>query len=167
MLAVVAVVLMAGALALGGYTLGTHRRRLALWHQDDDAPEHLVEEGPYARIRHPFYTSYLISLSGCVLAAPHGVTAAVLVFVAYRLNRTAAREEARFLASERFGARYRTYMRRTGRFLPVLAPQSARSATAGGVLAARAAGTRLAPAATARKTTETPTSVTGSAGLTP
>jgi protein-S-isoprenylcysteine O-methyltransferase Ste14 len=117
-LAVAAVLLIAAGLLLGGYTLGTHRRRLALWHQRDDAPDHLVEQGPYVWIRHPFYTSYLISLIGCVLAAPHATTVVVLGFVAYRLNGTAAREEARFLASSSCGARYAAYMRRTGRFLP-------------------------------------------------
>lgn len=124
-LAVAGAVLMALALALSGYTLGTHRRRLALWHQADDAPEHLVTEGPYARIRHPFYTSYLLTLAGCVLAAPHWITLSVLAFLAYRLNGTAAREERRFLASGRFGAAYRAYVERTGRFWPRFYPTRA------------------------------------------
>jgi len=117
-LAVAAVLVIAGALGLSAFTLGTHRRRLALWHQHDDDPEHLVTEGPYAWIRHPFYTSYVATMVGCVLAAPHGSTLAMLAVVVYRLNGTAAREEARFLASERLGGRYAAYVRRTGRFVP-------------------------------------------------
>ena len=117
-MACVSVLVAAVGLVLAGCTLGTHRRRLALWHQTDDEPEHLVTEGPYARIRHPFYTSYLVCLTGCVLAAPHPVTVAVLLVVAYRLNGTAAREERRFLRSDAFGDRYEAYVRRTGRFIP-------------------------------------------------
>lgn len=117
-MAVVGTVLIGAGVALAGYTLGTHRMPLALWHQEDDAPRHLVTEGPYARIRHPFYTSYLMALVGSALAAPHAVTFAVLVFLAYRLNGTAAREERRFLASESLGVRYADYMMWTGRFLP-------------------------------------------------
>ena len=122
-MAVLAVVLMAAALGLVGYTLGTHRRRLALWHQHDDEPEHLVREGAYARIRHPFYTSYLVTLTACVLAAPHGITMLVLGLVAYRLNATAAREEARFLSSESLGPEYAAYIERTGRFVPTFKPR--------------------------------------------
>lgn len=116
--AVTAVLLMAGALVLSGFALGAHPRRLALWHQTDDAPEHLVTEGPYAWIRHPFYTSYIVTMIGCVLAAPHWMTLAMLAAVVYRLNGTAAREEARFLASDGFGEPYAAYVRRTGRFVP-------------------------------------------------
>ena len=102
---------------LMSYTLGTHRRPLALWMQDDDEPCHLVTEGPYRRIRHPFYTSFILLLTGCALAVPHGLTLSMLIFVAYRLNKTAAREEARFLRSELASA-YAEYMSGTGRFMP-------------------------------------------------
>jgi protein-S-isoprenylcysteine O-methyltransferase Ste14 len=117
-LATASVLTVAAGLVLAGCALGTHRRRLALWHQTDDEPEHLVTEGPYAKIRHPFYTSYLLCLAGCVLAAPHLVMVLVLGVVAYRLHGTAAREERRFLESEALGTRYGAYVRRTGRFLP-------------------------------------------------
>lgn len=117
-LAIASVLVVAAALGLGGFTLGTHRRGLALWHQNDDHPEHLVTEGPYALVRHPFYASYIASALGCVLAAPHPVTLAMLVVVTLRLNATAAREERRFLASEELGGRYAEYVEATGRFLP-------------------------------------------------
>lgn len=117
-LAVASVLVVAGSLGLGGLTLGTHRRRLALWHQHDDHPEHVVTGGPYAVVRHPFYTSYILSMVGCVLAAPHPITVIMTVIVALRLNGTAAREEERFLASEELGGLYAEYVRSTGRFLP-------------------------------------------------
>ena len=92
-MAILAILLCASAQALMGYALGTHRRRLALWHQTDDAPEHIVTEGAYALVRHPFYTSYLLTLVGGVLAAPHLWTVVTLAYAFHRLNATAAREE--------------------------------------------------------------------------
>ena len=57
-------------------------------------------------------------LTGCVLAVPHWLNLTLLLFIAYRLNATAAREEARFLKSS-FGDAYAEYMSRTRRFVPV------------------------------------------------
>ena len=118
LLATGSVLTVAGSLGLGAFTLGTHRRRLALWHQHDDHPEHLVTEGPYAVVRHPFYTSYIVGTVGCVMAAPHAGTLVMLMVVVARLDATARREERRFLASEEFGARYARYVRASGRFFP-------------------------------------------------
>ena len=117
-MALTGTVILVAAASLMSYTLGTHRRPLALWMQNDDAPEHLVTEGPYALVRHPFYSSYILLLTGCVLAVPHWLNLALLLFIAYRLNATAAREEARFLKSS-FGEAYAEYMSRTRRFVPV------------------------------------------------
>src|ERR1051326_8261640 len=44
---VAATVLAGLSIGLISYTLGTHKRQLALWHQSNDAPEHLVTEGAY------------------------------------------------------------------------------------------------------------------------
>lgn len=113
----VAVALHAGSILLIGFTLGTHREPLSLWHQPDDAPRHLVSHGAYARVRHPFYSAFLLALLGAALAVPHWATAAALAFGCLQLNRTAAREEAVLLGSP-FGAEYRAYLSRTGRFIP-------------------------------------------------
>jgi len=101
------------------FTLGTHRIPIALWHQADDAPRHIVTWGAYSRIRHPFYASFLLLLAACLLACPHPGTAAAFVWGALALNATAAREETRLRKSE-LGADYAAYMRRTGRFFPRL-----------------------------------------------
>jgi protein-S-isoprenylcysteine O-methyltransferase Ste14 len=114
-----AVVAGASALMLLGFTLGTHERPLALWHQDDDAPEHLVTSGAYARIRHPFYASFLLVLSAVALAAPGIPSFVALAWGVVALNLTARREERRLLASV-LGVRYAAYMARTGRFMPRL-----------------------------------------------
>jgi protein-S-isoprenylcysteine O-methyltransferase Ste14 len=107
-----------GSLALVFTTLGTHRTRLALWHQEDDPPVTLVTYGPYGRIRHPFYTAFLTAFAGATIAVPHGVTLALFLYAVVLLNATAAREERR-LSGSAFGAEYQQYMTRTGRFLPL------------------------------------------------
>ena len=116
---IVAVAFSITSIALLAMTVGSHRVPLALWHQDNDAPVHLVTWGPYARIRHPFYTSFLLALTAAVLAFPHLLTAACLTYGLLVLTVTARREEQRLAGSE-FGAEYRDYIAVTGRFLPRL-----------------------------------------------
>jgi protein-S-isoprenylcysteine O-methyltransferase Ste14 len=116
---VVAALLTAASAGLICYTLGTHRRPLALWHQENDAPVELVTVGAYAAIRHPFYTSFLLTLVAAVVAFPHPATAAALLYGTVALSTTARREERRLLQSA-FGSDYRTYMAATGRFFPRL-----------------------------------------------
>jgi protein-S-isoprenylcysteine O-methyltransferase Ste14 len=76
----------------------------------------LVTVGPYHWVRHPFYVATaLLLLASSLLAANWFVLACgVLTFtlLAIRLKR----EEERLM--ERFGAAYRDYRERTGRFLP-------------------------------------------------
>jgi protein-S-isoprenylcysteine O-methyltransferase Ste14 len=116
-LSMVAVVASAASLSLIWLTVGTHRIPLALWHQVDDAPQEIVTWGPYARIRHPFYSSFVLALLAGVLVAPGWGTLAMLLLGVSALSLTARREERRLLASS-LGAVYRDYMRSTGRFLP-------------------------------------------------
>lgn len=118
-LELVAVVLAALSIALIALTMGTHKIPIALWHQDDDAPRSIVTWGPYARLRHPFYASFLTALLGAVLLAPGAVTLAAFLYALLVLGLTARREERRLCASE-FGGEYRAYMQRTGRFFPRL-----------------------------------------------
>ena len=117
--AIVAAELSIGSVALVCYTLGTHRRRIALWHQDDDAPAEIVTDGPYRHVRHPFYTAFVAALAAAALALPSPITAGCLAWGVVALSLTARREEARLLDSV-FGAEYRLYMRRTGRLLPLI-----------------------------------------------
>jgi hypothetical protein len=114
----VAAVLAAGSAALLFFTLGTHRVPLALWHQEDDAPASIVTYGAYARIRHPFYSSFLLTFVAAVALFPHIGTVLPLCYASVWLTVTAVREERRLAASE-FGDAYREYVARTGRFLPV------------------------------------------------
>ncbi len=114
---VAATLLSIGSIALISYTLGTHRRRLALWHQQNDAPEHIVTEGAYKHIRHPFYTAFLLALLAAIVLCVSFWTLAVGLGGFLMLNHTAAREEQRLQAS-RFGEQYQAYLRHSGRFIP-------------------------------------------------
>ena len=107
------------SIALIFFTLGTHRTRLALWHQNDDAPRSIVTHGAYSRIRHPFYVSFIFAFAGAFVFFSHWGTFLILVYASVLLNFTAAKEEKRLGASE-FGTDYQKYMNRTGRFWPQL-----------------------------------------------
>jgi protein-S-isoprenylcysteine O-methyltransferase Ste14 len=114
-----AVIAYATAFVLVGLTLGSHRVPLALWHQPDDPPQHIVTWGAYAHIRHPFYASFLLTLLGSILLAPNLGTLAALGYGFAMLNATAAREERRLSQSD-FHDEYLSYLERTGRFMPRL-----------------------------------------------
>ena len=116
-LGVVSTVLSSIALGLLFFTLGTHRVPISLWHQDNDAPTHIVTYGAYGKIRHPFYSSFLLSMIAVTVLIPHWITGLNLLYGIWRLNSTAAKEEAKLSASS-FGAEYRAYITRTGRFVP-------------------------------------------------
>ena len=113
----VAVILSAVSIGLIAMTVGTHRIPLALWHQENDAPAQIVTWGPYKRIRHPFYTSFLLAFLAAIFAMPHPLTLACLLYAIVALSLTAGREEAR-LADSEFGDEYLRYMAVSGRFFP-------------------------------------------------
>ncbi|MDZ7338071.1 MAG: isoprenylcysteine carboxylmethyltransferase family protein [candidate division KSB1 bacterium] len=82
----------------------------------------LVQTGPYRWVRHPMYSSYLALFVAAFLVSKNLViglsgTVIILSLMTIRLRR----EEA-FLI-ERFGERYRAYMRRTRKFFPSLNPR--------------------------------------------
>ena len=84
--------------------------------------------GPYARVRHPFYASFLTALLGALVFSPNAGTLLSFVYALIVLELTARREERRLCASQ-YGAEYAVYMKRTGRFVPRL---SARAVELGG-----------------------------------
>lgn len=111
------VVLSAASIGLITATIGTHRIPISLWHQENDAPAHIVTYGAYGRIRHPLYTANILAFLSLVAFFTHWATLALTVYVISAMTVTAAREERRLTESE-FGAEYRDYMTRTGRFFP-------------------------------------------------
>lgn len=76
----------------------------------------LVTRGPYRWVRHPFYDSVvLLLLASSLIAANWSLLACSGLFLALLIVRTRTEEE-KLIAC--FGDAYRTYMERTGRFLP-------------------------------------------------
>lgn len=111
------------SIGLIAMTMGTHRIPLALWHQNpqDDTPSAIVTWGSYKRIRHPFYTAFILAFVACILIAPHWSLMALAMYTILMLNFTAAKEEIRLCNEEgQFGTEYRNYMKHTGRFFPKL-----------------------------------------------
>jgi protein-S-isoprenylcysteine O-methyltransferase Ste14 len=76
----------------------------------------LVVDGPYRWIRHPFYDSAALLMLAICLIAANWVLFVIGIAVFCLLVIRTRTEEANLMA--RFGSSYRTYMERTGRFLP-------------------------------------------------
>lgn len=115
---IVGQVLVCLAILIFGATLGTHREPIPMWHQVGDKPSRVVTWGMYKFIRHPFYTSYYVYFTGCVIFAPSPVILAIACYGYFILNHTAEKEE-RELCRE-FGDEYTAFISRTGRFFPPL-----------------------------------------------
>jgi protein-S-isoprenylcysteine O-methyltransferase Ste14 len=79
----------------------------------------LVTHGPYRWIRHPFYVSMLLAVIAISLVAANWFLAVIGVGVFAILAVRASTEERNLVA--RFGSDYEEYMRRTGRFVPLIA----------------------------------------------
>jgi protein-S-isoprenylcysteine O-methyltransferase Ste14 len=82
-----------------------------------DSPQHLMQDGPYRLIRHPFYSSYCLCwIAGPIVAGqPLMWVAILLLFPFYFL--AAKAEETKFLRSS-LAEDYRLYKKRTGMFFP-------------------------------------------------
>lgn len=79
----------------------------------------LITDGPYARVRHPMYTTfYVFGLAFFLLTGNLVLTVLWTVPLTLILLARTGREEATMLAE--FGPAYAAYMARTGRFLPRL-----------------------------------------------
>ena len=79
----------------------------------------LTRTGPYARIRHPMYTSgFLLVIGQGLLTANLVVLLLPLVMLTVLVVVRLPDEEA--MMRERFGEEYQAYMRQTGRLLPPL-----------------------------------------------
>lgn len=78
----------------------------------------IVSSGPYARMRHPLYTAMFFWTVSLALVTASWVFAGMVVLVALIFFTRVPREEAMML--EQFGDEYRSYIQRTGKFLPRL-----------------------------------------------
>lgn len=79
--------------------------------------QQLVDSGPYSRVRHPMYTAfYLLHIAAFLITANWFIGLTWIVGLTAIIFLRTGREEKMML--EIFGDSYRTYMKRTGRFLP-------------------------------------------------
>ncbi|MDE2240757.1 MAG: isoprenylcysteine carboxylmethyltransferase family protein, partial [Rhodospirillales bacterium] len=84
---------------------------------DTDAPNFLLQHGPYRYVRHPFYLAYVLFWLGTAVATQAWFGwAAPLVMTALYIQ-AASREERKFATSELAGA-YKAYCGRAGMFWP-------------------------------------------------
>lgn len=119
--AVIGAMLLAAALGLFWWAAAaTRSARLPLAFDPGIAPE-VVERGPYAWVRHPFYTAYSLAWVGGALAGADwwAFAAPVALIPVYVLM---ASGEERRMSSGPLGHRYTAYKQRTGMFLPRLVP---------------------------------------------
>lgn len=101
---------------LFGWSVGTSGRRTLSLAFGESRSTRLLTEGPYAVVRHPFYTSYIIFWAGGVLVAPAIWTVAALgAMMAIYLH--ASRREDEGLARN-FPAEFPEWRSRTGAFFP-------------------------------------------------
>jgi protein-S-isoprenylcysteine O-methyltransferase Ste14 len=111
---VVGLVLMAAGLVLHWW---------ARWHLGQfygervefQAGQYLIQDGPYAYVRHPIYTSFYLCIVGLLLANPALTTLLVTIYFFWDFPRAARKEEA-ILKKELVG--YDEYMARTPRYVP-------------------------------------------------
>lgn len=104
------------AVFLFGWCIGTSgKRNLSLAFSENCSPK-LMTEGPYAVVRHPFYTSYIIFWLGGFLVAPSIFTAlSFLLLVAIYFY--ASRREDEVLA-KLFEGEFAEWHKDTGAFFP-------------------------------------------------
>lgn len=107
------------ALAEFWWAIATHGRRSPTHAFSSDEPVHLVCEGPYRAVRHPFYSAYLITWSAALIATQDLMLLVPLCLMGAIYWRAAHLEERKFDASP-LSAQYRAYRARTGMFLPWL-----------------------------------------------
>ncbi|MEB3300326.1 MAG: isoprenylcysteine carboxylmethyltransferase family protein [Candidatus Sericytochromatia bacterium] len=67
---IAAVAVSAASLVLLAAALGVQRHRLSQWHREGDAPVELMTHGPYAWVRHPFYTGYMLAAVAAAFLMP-------------------------------------------------------------------------------------------------
>jgi protein-S-isoprenylcysteine O-methyltransferase Ste14 len=86
----------------------------------------MASSGPYAKVRHPQYTAFMVIMIGFLIQWPTLPTLVMFPFLTLTYYRLARREER--VSLEAFGESYARYMKNTPRFLPKLGNVSAQEA---------------------------------------
>jgi len=82
-----------------------------------ERPDHVVDTGPFRRVRHPLYLAALLGFAATAISSLSIISFALLIPIFVFYNYIASYEEK--LLEVRFGESYRDYERRTGKWLPV------------------------------------------------
>jgi len=96
-------------------TIGRHFDLEIEVHEDHE----LVRSGPYAFVRHPIYTGFIVHTVGAWLATGNVVLVAGSLVVTFPLLYLRARTEERLLRDE-LGPRYDAYARDVGMLVPLV-----------------------------------------------
>ena len=83
-----------------------------------DTPAYVHIGGPYAYVRHPFYSSYMLFWLATAVAEHNLVGWSILIVMTVLYSIAARREEKKF-ASSPLAATYNDYRGRTGMLIPV------------------------------------------------
>lgn len=113
--------IMLASVGLFWLTIRETRKAKLLAAFDEGLPHGLVITGPYAYVRHPFYTSYIMLWIGWSLSCWHIFAIVPAIFMVVTFWAAARDEEAKFARTE-FATAYADYKRHTGRFFPRLWP---------------------------------------------
>ena len=81
-----------------------------------ERPDHVVDTGPFRRVRHPLYLAALLGYAATAISSLSLISFVLLIPVFVFYNYIASYEEK--LLEARFGESYRDYERRTGKWLP-------------------------------------------------
>ena len=83
-----------------------------------DAPAYVQVRGPYAYVRHPFYSSYVMFWLATAVAERNLLGWTILLVMTVSYSKAAKREERKF-ASSSLAATYNDYRGRTGMLIPI------------------------------------------------
>jgi len=85
--------------------------------QLETLPQHrVIQSGPYAYVRHPLYSSYLVLTIGFFLATANWLVGALMLIYFLTVAARAWKEEAMLIT--RLGPAYQAYREKTRRFFP-------------------------------------------------
>jgi len=105
------------SLALYQWAASSIRGRLFSFAGNDDLPQFVHRSGPFARMRNPFYLSYLLAEIATVVMRPSAYGGVVVVLAIGYFNWLARFEESKFARSP-VAAEYARYKAETGRLIP-------------------------------------------------
>ena len=119
----ITIIITFAALALFWWAIATTRRNRLTLAFSNDQPTFLLDQGPYAMVRHPFYTSYILFWVGAAADAGLPLFWVVPIIVTALYTRAASLEERKFVRSD-LATRYQDYQIRTGMLVPRTWPGS-------------------------------------------